>query len=157
MSAPGRIATGVSVRISQGRCVPATSHHYRAAPTLIKTLLLYSGHRRCGGTVEAGGFGSGFESRRMGWSPQVLSNGNATDRLHKTRNRTHGRTSATRIVEFSRVLGKPASGARSELVVTVNRVESRTHGQRKAGRDWTRRSIWAAMAGSLDREKGVCS
>lgn len=33
----------------------AMSHHYRAAPTWIKTLLLYSRHRMCGGTVEAWG------------------------------------------------------------------------------------------------------
>lgn len=48
------MATGVSVRtLTRTLCVPATSHHYRAVPTWIKTLFLYSRHRRCGGTVEA--------------------------------------------------------------------------------------------------------
>lgn len=58
------MATCVSVRISQGRCVPATSHHYRAVPTWIMTLLLYSRHRWCGGTVEAGE-DSGVASNRI--------------------------------------------------------------------------------------------
>lgn len=146
MSAPGRMATGVSVRISQGRCVSATSHHYRAVPTWIKTLLLYSRHRRCGGTVEAWGLGSSFESR-MGWSPQVLSDGASADRLRKSRDRRPRRASATRTDGCAKVLGKPASGASSEPVVTVNRAKGRIHG---TAEDWTRLGSWlnwAVMAG----------
>lgn len=115
-------------------CVPATSHHYRAVPTWIKTLLLYSRHRRCGGTVEAGGLGSGFESRRTWWSPQVLLDGASADRLRKTRDRRPRRTSATRIDECARLLRKPASGASSELEVTVSRAEGRNHG---TAEEWT--------------------
>lgn len=62
-------------RISQECCVPAMVHHYRAEPTWIMTLLLHSRHRRCGGTVEAEGFGGGFGSSGRGRSPQRLSNG----------------------------------------------------------------------------------
>lgn len=47
-----------------------------------------------------GGLGSGFESRRMGWSPQVLSKGASADRLRKTRDKRPRRTSATRIDEY---------------------------------------------------------
>lgn len=46
-----------------------------------------------------------------------------------------------------RVLGKPASGASSEPVATVNRAKGRIHGS--AG-DWTRLGSsfnWAVMAG----------
>lgn len=76
----------------------AMSHHYRAAPTWIKTLLLYSRHRMCGATLGAWGLGIGFGSRR-GWLPQVLSGGASADRLREMRNKRPRRTSATRIDE----------------------------------------------------------